>query len=44
MVALVLLKRLFEAHNRVQQGEWPQWELMDKGTFDLANKTWGIIT
>jgi phosphoglycerate dehydrogenase-like enzyme len=43
MVALALLKRLFEANNRVQQGEWPQWELMDKGTFDLANKTWGII-
>ncbi len=43
MVALVLLKRLVEAHERTQKGEWPQWELMDKGTFDLAGKIWGIV-
>lgn len=43
MVALALLKRLIEANERTRNGEWPQWELMDKGTFDLAGKTWGII-
>lgn len=43
MTALALLKRLIEANERTQNGEWPQWELMDKGTFDLAGKTWGII-
>lgn len=43
MVALALIKRLIEADSRTKSGEWPQWELMDKGTFDLAGKTWGII-
>lgn len=43
MVALALLKRLMEAHQATSRGEWPQWELMDKGTFDLLGKTWGII-
>ena len=43
MAALALLKRLMEAHSRVRRGEWPQWELMDKGTFDLEGKTWGIV-
>ncbi len=43
MVALALLKRLLEAHERTQREEWPQWELMDKGTFDLLEKTWGIL-
>jgi glyoxylate reductase len=43
MVALALLKRLMEAHERTRRGEWPQWELMEKGTYDLEGKTWGII-
>ena len=43
MAALALLKRLMEAHLRTAAGEWPQWELMDKGTYDLLGKTWGII-
>jgi phosphoglycerate dehydrogenase-like enzyme len=43
MAALALLKRLMEAHQATSRGEWPQWELMDKGTFDLYGKTWGII-
>ena len=43
MVALALLKRLLEAHEATARGGWPQWELMDKGTFDLYGKTWGII-
>ncbi|MGC8949509.1 MAG: 2-hydroxyacid dehydrogenase [Thermoprotei archaeon] len=41
--ALVLLKRLIQAHERMNAGEWPQWELMNAGTFDLSEKTWGII-
>ena len=43
MVALALLKRLVMAHERTRRGEWPQWELMDLGTYDLLGKTWGII-
>ncbi len=43
MAALALLKRLTYAHNRMSRGEWPQWELMDLGTYDLYGKTWGII-
>lgn len=43
MTALALLKRLVEAHQATSRGEWPQWELMEKGTFDLLGKTWGII-
>ena len=43
MAALILLKRGLEAHLRTKRGEWPQWELMDKGTYDLYGKTWGII-
>lgn len=43
MAALSLLKRIPYAHDKTRQGEWPQWELMDMGTFDLYGKTWGII-
>jgi glyoxylate reductase len=43
MVALALLRRLVEAHERTSRGEWPQWEFMEKGTFELNGKTWGII-
>jgi len=43
MAALILLKRIVEAHERTTKGEWPQWELMQKGTFDLESKVWGII-
>ncbi len=43
MAALALLKRLIYAHEKTRQGEWPQWELMDLGTYDLYGKTWGII-
>lgn len=41
--ALILLKRLIQAHERTSVGEWPQWELMNIGTYDLSEKTWGII-
>ncbi len=43
MAALALLKRLVYAHEYTRKGEWPQWKLMDMGTFDLYGKTWGII-
>jgi phosphoglycerate dehydrogenase-like enzyme len=43
MAALALLKRLIYAHEYTKKGEWPQWKLMDMGTFDLYGKTWGII-
>jgi len=43
MAALVLLKRILQAHAKTKSGEWPQWELMDAGTYDLYGKTWGII-
>ena len=43
MAALALLRRLIEAHERTYEGEWPQWELMDKGSYELYEKTWGII-
>jgi len=43
MAALALLKRLVYAHEYTKSGEWPQWKLMDMGTFDLYGKTWGVI-
>ncbi|MEB2837265.1 MAG: 2-hydroxyacid dehydrogenase [Desulfurococcales archaeon] len=43
MAALALLKRLVYAHERTREGAWPQWELMDMGTYDLYGRTWGII-
>ncbi len=43
MAALALLKRLLYAHQKTMEGEWPQWRLMEMGTFDLEGKTWGII-
>ncbi len=43
MTALALLKRMMFAHERTVRGEWPQWRLMELGTFDLDGKTWGII-
>ncbi len=43
MAALALLKRLLYAHAATVKGEWPQWRLMDLGTFDLQDKTWGIV-
>ena len=43
MVALALLRRLIEAHNRTSSGEWPQWELMERGSYELYGKRWGII-
>ncbi len=43
MVALALLKRLVLANSLTAKGEWPQWKLMDLGTYDLYGKTWGII-
>ncbi len=43
MAALMLLKRILYAHERTRRGEWPQWELMELGTYDLYGKTWGII-
>jgi len=43
MTALALLRRLVEAHERTSLGEWPQWELMEKGSYELFEKTWGIL-
>jgi phosphoglycerate dehydrogenase-like enzyme len=43
MAALILLKRALYAHFETKKGGWPQWELMDMGTYDLYGKTWGII-
>ncbi len=43
MAALALLKRLLYAHEKTRGGEWPQWQLMDMGTYDLLGRTWGII-
>jgi len=43
MAALALLRRLIEAHTTTSSGEWRQWELMEKGTFELHGKTWGIV-
>jgi glyoxylate reductase len=43
MAALALLKRLIYANEATAKGEWPQWKLMDLGTYDLYGKTWGII-
>ncbi len=43
MVALALLRRLIKAHTETLKGSWPQWELMELGTYDLMGKTWGII-
>ncbi len=43
MAALALLKRLVYAHSRTREGGWPQWDLMEMGTYDLLGKTWGII-
>ncbi|MCE4602621.1 MAG: 2-hydroxyacid dehydrogenase [Desulfurococcales archaeon] len=43
MAALTILKRIPYAHERTRAGEWPQWELMDMGTYDLQGKTWGIL-
>jgi glyoxylate reductase len=43
MVALALLRRLIESHERTSRGEWPQWEMMEKGTFELNGKTWGVV-
>jgi glyoxylate reductase len=43
MTALVLLRRMVEAHIRTARGEWPQWELMEKGSYELYEKTWGIV-
>jgi glyoxylate reductase len=43
MTALALMRRLIEAHSRTSRGEWPQWELMDRGAFELHGKIWGII-
>ena len=42
-VGLALLKRLFYAHEETRSGGWPQWRLMELGTFDLQGKTWGIV-
>lgn len=43
LAALMLMKRILYAHDRTVAGEWPQWKLMDMGTYDLHGKTWGII-
>lgn len=43
MTALALLRRMVEAHERTSRGEWPQWELMEKGSYELYEKTWGIL-
>jgi phosphoglycerate dehydrogenase-like enzyme len=43
MAALALLRRLVKAHTETMNGGWPQWELMEMGTYDLYGKTWGII-
>ena len=43
MAALALLKRLIYANEATAMGEWPQWKLMDLGTYDLYGKAWGII-
>jgi len=43
MAALALLKRLIYANEATAKGEWPQWKLMDLGTYDLYGKAWGII-
>ncbi len=43
MAALMLMKRILYAHQRTVSGEWPQWKLMDMGTYDLHGKTWGVI-
>ncbi|MCE4607509.1 MAG: 2-hydroxyacid dehydrogenase [Caldisphaeraceae archaeon] len=43
MTALALLKRLAYANKATSEGEWPQWKLMDLGTYDLYGKTWGLV-
>ncbi len=43
MAALALLKRLTYANKATSEGEWPQWKLMDLGTYDLYGKTWGLV-
>ncbi len=43
MAALSVLKRIPYAHDKTRAGEWPQWDLMEMGTYDLYGKTWGII-
>ncbi|NOY11099.1 MAG: hydroxyacid dehydrogenase [Archaeoglobi archaeon] len=43
MAALMLMKRILYAHEKTVAGEWPQWKLMDMGTYDLSGKTWGVI-
>ena len=43
MAALALLKRLVYAHQKTLEAKWPQWDLMEMGTYDLYDKTWGII-
>ena len=42
-MALVLLKRMFQAHVKTQQGIWAQQEFFDLGVYELYNKVWGII-
>ncbi len=42
-MALLLLKRMFQAHVKTQNGQWEQQEFFNLGVFELYNKTWGII-
>lgn len=41
-LALILLRRILHAHERLLRGEWAQGELMEVAA-DLEGKTWGIV-
>ncbi len=43
MFMLVLLKRGISAHEGTIRGEWPQFETIWKGTWELRGKTLGIL-
>jgi len=43
MMALALLKQLVFADSATRRGEWPQDELLQRGHFELAGRTWGLI-
>ncbi|MET1128303.1 MAG: 2-hydroxyacid dehydrogenase [Thermoproteota archaeon] len=43
MAALALLRRLVFAHLKTSAGEWPQWQMMEMGTYEIDGKTWGVV-
>lgn len=43
MAALALMKQLVWLDAEVRKGEWPQQTVRNRGHFELADKTWGIL-